>query len=348
MPSTPLSPCVHGHRFDGGNVRAERNTRLAVYITAVMMVVEIAGGYLLNSMALLADGWHMGSHAVALGITVTAYALARRLSVDGRFAFGTWKIEVLGAFSSALLLAVVAALMVVQSVERLLAPQPIHYRDAIAIGVVGLLVNLVCAWLLKDAHGHSHSHGHGHDHGHSDHAATKGPAPGVHRLDAVHGHAHADGGTAGPRHDDVNLRSAYMHVVADAATSVLAIAALLGGLYFGADWLDPAMGLLGSALIARWAWGLLRESGMTLLDAEMDSPVVAEIREVVAAELPAATIVDLHVWRVGKDRYACILGLSSSEPIVADEVRRHLAVHEELVHVTVEIVPSSGRMAATA
>jgi cation diffusion facilitator family transporter len=304
---------MHVHRFNEGNLLAEKNTLRAVVITAVMMVVEIAGGYTLNSMALLADGWHMSSHALALGLSVGAYVLARRLAADARFAFGTWKIEVLGGYSSALLLGVVALLMLVQSVERLFEPAPIHYDEAVAIAAVGLLVNLLCAWLLKDGHHHDHGHDHGHPH-HEDHGHA--------------GHAH---------HHDINLRSAYLHVIADAATSVLAILALLGGKYFGANWLDPVMGIVGAGLVARWAASLLKQSGRILLDADMDAPVVQEIREVVARRMPRAAISDLHVWRVGKGRYACILGLVSQQPLTAAVVRGYLSVHEELVHVTVEI-----------
>jgi cation diffusion facilitator family transporter len=307
------SPFRHDHRFNEGNPLAEKNTLRAIVITAVMMVVEITGGYLLNSMALLADGWHMSSHALALGLSLGAYALARRLAGDGRFAFGTWKIEVLAGYSSALLLAVVAALMLFQSVERLFAPSAIHYDEAIAIAAVGLFVNLLCAWLLRDGH-HGHHHGHAHhDHGHG------------------HGHGH------GHHHHDINLRSAYLHVIADAATSVLAILALLGGKYFGARWLDPAMGIVGAALVANWAVGLLRQSGKALLDADMDAPVVQEVRDAIAEHFPDAAISDLHVWRVGKGRYACILALVSARPLSAAAVRGCLAVHEELAHVTVEI-----------
>lgn len=305
------APHAHDHVFHDGNATGERNTRRAVAITLVMMVVEITGGYALNSMALLADGWHMSSHALALGLSLAAYALARRLAGDRRFAFGTWKIEVLAGYTSALLLIVVAVVMLVQSVQRLLSPGAIHYNEAIAIAALGLAVNLLCAWLLKDGH-HGHDHGHGHDH---------------------HGHAHDHG----HHHHDINLRSAYLHVIADAATSVLAIAALIGGKYFGAVWMDPLMGILGAVLVTRWAVGLMRQSGRVLLDAEMDAPVVAEIREVVEQALPAAAISDLHVWRVGKGSYACVLALVSSAPLTAHEVRRHLSVHEELVHVTVEI-----------
>jgi cation diffusion facilitator family transporter len=311
MTTPDASAFTHSHQFNHVDAKAERNTRRVVWITAAMMVVEIVGGYWLNSMALLADGWHMSSHALAMGLSVLAYALARRYAQDGRFAFGTWKIEILGGFSSALLLAVVAALMMFQSLQRLFVPAVIHYDDAILIAVLGLGVNLLCAWLLRGEHphGHTHAHGHGHDHGHDGH----------------------------PHHHDVNLRAAYLHVIADAATSVLAIIALVGGKLYGVGWLDPVMGMVGSILVARWAVGLLRESGKILLDAEMDQPLVEEIRALVTAQFTTAAISDLHVWRVGRDSYACILGLVATTPIRAEDVRRQLVIHEELVHVTVEI-----------
>lgn len=303
----------HSHQFNEANLAAEARTRWVVAITATMMVIEIIGGYVLNSMALLADGWHMSSHAVAMGISLLAYAYARKHANDTRFAFGTWKVEILGGFSSAMLLVMVAVLMLIQSGERFANPTPIFYNEAIAIGALGLVVNLVCAWLLRDDH--SHHHHDGHAHGHDDHGH--------------HDHAHG--------HHDVNLRSAYIHVVADAATSVLAIVALFGGKYFGAVWLDPVMGVVGAILVARWAIGLLRESGRILLDAEMHSPVVDEIRDVVREDLPGATITDLHVWRVGRGNYACILGLRSDTYVAPEKVRSYLSVHEELKHITVEI-----------
>ncbi|MEN5236271.1 MULTISPECIES: CDF family Co(II)/Ni(II) efflux transporter DmeF [Pseudomonas] len=294
---------LHSHQFHTSNLGAERKTRLAVWLTAVMMVAEIAGGWFFNSMALLADGWHMSSHALALGLSLLAYAAARRYAGDRRFAFGTWKIEILGGYSSALLLLGVAALMAFQSVERLLTPGAIHYDEAIFIAVIGLAVNLICAWLLRDDH--SHHHEHAHDHGH--------------------------------HHHDLNLRSAYLHVIADAATSVLAIVALVAGKLWGAGWLDPVMGLVGAMLVALWAKGLLRDTGRVLLDAEMDAPVVEEIREVVAQLPVPAAITDLHVWRVGKDQYACIVSLATAGALSADSVRQALGVHEELAHITVEV-----------
>ena len=309
MAVTTSSAAGHSHAFHAGNARGERRTRIVVAITAIMMVVEIVGGYALNSMALLADGWHMSSHTLAMGLSLLAYVAARRYATDPRLAFGTWKIEILGGFSSAILLAVVAALMLFQSLDRLLTPSPIHYSEAIPIAVLGLVVNAVCAWLLRDGdHHHAHAHARG---------------------DAHH-------------HHDVNLRSAYVHVIADAATSLLAIGALLGGKYLGAFWLDPAMGVLGAILVARWSFALMRESGRILLDAEMDAPVVQEIRDVVHESLPDAQITDLHVWRVAHDGYACILGLAVTEDLSPDDVRRYLSVHEELVHVTVEVT-STGK-----
>lgn len=306
MNSSPsLEALRHSHRFDEGNPLAERNTRWAVALTSVMMVAEISGGWVYNSMALLADGWHMSSHTLALGLAVFAYGAARRFAHDKRFTFGTWKIEVLGSYTSALLLVLIAALMLYQSVERLIAPTPIHFDQAIAIAIVGLLVNLACAWLLKGGHHHHHSHG---------------------SHDDAHDH-----------HHDLNLRSAYLHVLADAATSVLAIVALIGGKIWGAIWLDPVMGIVGSGLVAYWAYGLLRDSGRVLLDAEMDAPVVAEVREVIDASPIKASITDLHVWRVGKGKYACILSLATHEDAQPEDFKKLLRVHEELVHISVEL-----------
>jgi len=306
QPSVSVDAWRHSHVFDEGNPLAERNTRWAVFLTAITMVAEIAGGWAFNSMALLADGWHMSSHALALGLSVVAYRAARRFAHDARFAFGTWKIEVLGGYTSAVFLVGVVVLMSYQSIERLISPTPIHYDQAIAIAVVGLAVNLTCAWLLKGGHGHHHDH----DHDHHDH---------------------------GHHHHDLNLRSAYLHVLTDAATSVLAIVALFGGKIWGAVWLDPTMGIVGAGLVAIWAYGLLRDTGRVLLDAEMDAPVVTEIRDVIKASEGQADITDLHVWRVGKGKYACILSLAVREDLAPDDFKRQLAVHEELVHITVEV-----------
>ena len=313
MQSHDLSAWTHKHSFDTGNPAAERGTQAVMWITLAMMVIEIVAGYGFNSMALLADGWHMSSHALAIGLSAFAYAAARRHADDPRFAFGTWKIEILGGYTSAILLLGVAALMLVGSVERIITPQAIHYREALAIAVVGLVVNIVCALILGRAQDH-----HEHDHGYAPHHTG--------------GHGH--------HHHDLNLRSAYLHVLADAATSLLAIAALIGGLYYGWSWLDPVMGIVGAVLVASWARKLLLETGKVLLDREMDHPVVAEIRDAVetGAENGATRIADLHVWRVGKASYACALSLVTHDRnLTAQRVRQQLAVHEEVVHVTVEI-----------
>lgn len=306
MHTHDLSVWQHEHRFQGDSHAAERSTRLVMWITAAAMLLEIGSGWWFNSMALLADGWHMSSHAVAIGLSAFAYAAARRYAADRRFAFGTWKIEVLGGFASALFLLGVAALMVAGSLERLWSPSAIHYKEAIAVAVVGLLVNLVCARLLGGAHhGHHHAHEHGHDHGH-----------------------------------DLNLRSAYLHVLADAATSVLAIVALAGGWLYGWAWLDPLMGIVGAVLVASWARGLLLETGKVLLDREMDHPVVDEIREGVERGLADSEtrIADLHVWRVGQGAYACALSVvTHSSTLTPDEVRATFSMHEEIRHSTIEI-----------
>jgi len=305
-----LEDWTHSHVFDQGNPLAERNTLFAVILTSVMMIAEICGGWIFNSMALLADGWHMSSHALALGLSVLAYAAARRFAHDSRFAFGTWKIEVLGGYTSALFLVLVAGLMLYQSVERLIAPTPIHYNQAIGLAVVGLLVNLACAWLLKDGHGHHHDE---------------------------HHHGGEQDGRNHQHHHDVNLRSAYLHVITDAATSVLAIIALTAGKLWGASWLDPVMGIVGAGLVSVWAYGLLRDSGKILLDAEMDAPVVEEVREAIKIAPVDAQIVDLHVWRVGKGKYACILSLVTSPSVGADYFKEQLKIHKELVHISVEV-----------
>lgn len=315
---------THTHAFDEGNPLAERNTRRAMLLTAAMMVIEIAGGWYYNSMAVLADGWHMSSHALALGLAVFAYSCARRYAGDHRFAFGTWKIEILASYTSAILLLGVAGLMAFQSIERLVSPTPIHYSQAVTIAIVGLVVNLVCAWLLRGHHGHDHA---GHDHSDHDHGG--------------HGHAHDHS-----HHHDLNLRSAYLHVVADAATSVLAIIALAGGMFWGATWMDPMMGIVGAVLVTVWAWSLLRDSGSVLLDAEMNASVVQEVREAIEQGKVPARITDLHVWRVGRGKYACVVGVVTSASVDADYFRRVLGVHEELAHITVEVchIPMPGNL----
>ena len=307
MHSDHLSDWSHDHAFNSGNPKAERGTRLVMWITAAMMVVEIFAGWWFNSMALLADGWHMSSHAVAIGLSAFAYAAARQYASDPRFAFGTWKIEILGGFASAIFLLGIAALMIFSSVERLLSPQAIHYREAIVVATIGLFVNLICAFILNRADDHHHQHD-----GHNP-----------------HDHYH-----------DLNLKSAYTHVVADAATSVLAIVALAGGLYFGWSWLDPVIGIVGAALVANWAKGLIIDTGKVLLDREMDHPVVDEVRAAIETgpKDGETQVTDLHVWRVGKRAYSCAVSVVTHDTTLTPQrIREQLTQHEEIVHVTAEI-----------
>ncbi len=309
MHANDLSAWQHDHIFDTGNAAGESGTRIVMWITAVMMVVEISSGWWLNSMALLADGFHMSSHAVAIGLSAFAYAAARRHSGDSRYAFGTWKVEVLGGFASAIFLLIVVALMVVGSIERLFSPSPIRYEEAIVIAAVGLAVNILSAYILGNAH----------HHGHDDHH---------------HHHSRAD------VHHDLNLRSAYVHVMADAATSILAILALAGGWRYGWSWLDPVMGLVGAMVVVLWARRLIADTSRVLLDREMDHPVVKEIREVVelGGRDSETRIVDLHVWRVGKGSYACALSIvTHDKELTATKVRQWISEHEEVVHATIEI-----------
>ncbi|MCL1825388.1 MAG: CDF family Co(II)/Ni(II) efflux transporter DmeF [Betaproteobacteria bacterium] len=299
-------PCTHNRVFDTGSGTAERSTWIVTWITAVTMVVEIAAGWWFNSMALLADGWHMSSHTLAIGLSAVAYAAARRYAGDSRFAFGTWKIEVLSGFASAIFLLGIAAMMVVGSTERIISPQPIHYREAMLVAVLGLAVNLACALILARAqHGHGHAHSHHHAHG---------------------------------THHDLNMKSAYIHVLTDALTSVLAIIALAGGWLWGWNWLDPVMGIIGAILVAIWAKGLIIETGKVLLDREMDHPIVHEIMD--SVEAGDTHINDLHVWRVGKNAYSCAISAITHDAAVTPAViRARLAAHREIVHSTIELCP---------
>jgi cation diffusion facilitator family transporter len=309
MNSDDLSDWTHDHAFDSNSEVAERSTRLVMWITVVTMFVEILAGWAFNSMSLLADGWHMSSHALAIGLSAMAYAAARTYANDPRFAFGTWKIEILAGFASALFLLGVALAMVIGSLERLISPQAIQFEEAIIVGVLGLAVNLVCAYILGQAH---HQHGHGPGHAHSAHEHH-------------------------PHHHDLNLKSAYFHVVADAFTSVLAIVALVGGWLYGWAWLDPVMGIVGAVLVALWAKSLLLETAKVLLDREMDHPVVQEIKDAVEAD-GQTRVTDLHVWRVGKKVYSCALtAVTQDAQLTPNTLRERLAVHEEIIHLTIEL-----------
>jgi cation diffusion facilitator family transporter len=316
----------HEHVFLGeDHARNERRTWLVIALTATMMVAEITAGTIFGSMALLADGWHMSTHASALLITALAYRYARRHARNPRFTFGTGKLGDLAAFGSATVLAIVALLIGWESIMRLRSPVPISFDEAALVAVVGLIVNLVSAWLLKDDH-HHHHHGHGHDHGHD------------HRHEDAHGadHVHPgeSPGRAGSR--DNNLRAAYLHVLADALTSVLAIVALLAGRSYGWVWLDPVIGIVGALVILRWSWGLLRDSGAVLLDylpEHEDLP--AEVRAAIESEHDE--IVDLHIWQLGPGHHGAIVSIVSADPKPVPEYRKRLEGIHELAHVTIEV-----------
>ncbi len=315
MQTRNLPSYSHNRVFDESRRAAERGTRAVMWITIAMMVVEIISGWWFNSMALLADGWHMSSHAVAIGLSAFAYAAARHYAQDSRFTFGTWKIEVLSGFTSAIFLLGIAVMMVFSSVERIFSPQPIHYMEAMIVAAIGLAVNVVCAIILGRAHDHHNHHNHHEQHEHHEH------------------HEH-------PHHHDLNLKSAYVHVIADAATSVLAIIALAGGWLYGWSWLDPAIGIVGAVLVAIWSKNLIIATGTALLDREMDHPVVDKIRKVVESGPATADtlITDLHVWRVGTRAYSCALSVDTNDKTLTPQrVHKQLAQHEEIVHATIEI-----------
>jgi cation diffusion facilitator family transporter len=294
---------THDHVFLGhGHERAEARARAAAGVTALFMLIEITAGRFFHSMALLADGIHMATHVGALGLAAGAYWLARRHASNTRFTFGSGKFGDLAAFASAIVLGVIAAGVAFESVERLLAPVGVDYRDALIIAAVGLAVNVICAFILADSHDHDHRHGHDHHH--------------------VRDH---------------NMRAAYIHVLADAATSVLALAALAGGLLFGLRWLDPLVGCIGAGVIASWSYGLIRDSGMVLLDAEADPHLAGEIRASVETEFDAR-VADLHLWRLGPGHHGLIVSLVSPGPATAESVKDTLRRrYPDLSHVTVEV-----------
>lgn len=296
----------HNHSFGENKEHIEKKTLIVVIITIVTMIIEIVFGLISNSMALLADGIHMGTHALALGISLMAYVLARKNSGNNRFVFGTWKIEILGAYTSALILGVVALSVAYTSIERIINPLSIQYNQALVVAIIGLVVNLVCAIILNTSGG-SHSHHH-HDHGikHSHH------------------------------HDDLNLKSAYLHVVADAVTSVFAIVALLGAKYYRLDFLDPVMGIVGAMLISRWAFYLLRDSSKILLDYNNNDSLIDEIKCLV--EVDGRTVItDLHIWRVADNSYSCIIALVSSENHSVADIKNRLCSISKITHVTIEM-----------
>ena len=308
MHTHSIDPWRHEHVFLGADhARNERRTWAVIGLTALMMAGEIVAGLAFGSMALLADGFHMATHAGALTIAALAYRYARRHARDARFTFGTGKLGELAGYTSAVILAVVALLIGFESVVRLTAPIPIRFDEAIAVAVLGLVVNLVSAWLLHDGGEHHHSHDHHHD----------------------HGHAHTD-------HQDHNLRSAYFHVLTDALTSVLAIVGLLAGRFYGWLWMDALMGIVGSVVIARWSWGLLRGAGAVLLDTVPDETLAERI--LATLEDGEDRVADLHLWRVGPGHVAAIVALVAEHPEAPAHYKAKLA-GVGLAHLTVEVHP---------
>ena len=301
-----LQKWKHSHRYNIEDRHGERNTRRVIVLTLSMMIIEITAGYLFGSMALLADGWHMGTHAVALGITAFAYYYARRHSDNPSYSFGTGKVGVLGGFTSAVVLGVIALLIGVESIQRLVSPQPIRFNEAIAVAVAGLVVNVISAFLLQEKHNHHHGQGH-------DHAAVK-------------------------KFRDHNLRAAYLHVLADALTSVLAIVALFTGKAFGWIWMDPIMGIVGALIISRWSYGLLVDTGKVLLDRDVNPEAVEEIRSIIEADSDNR-VSDLHLWRVGTHHLSAIVSVVTHFPRSPEDYKKLLADYDEIAHVTVEVNP---------
>lgn len=306
MHTKQLNKWTHDHVFGQDQKHAgEMRTLLVVALTAIMMVVEITTGLIYRSMALLADGLHMASHTTALGIAVFAYVISRRLASDRRFAFGVGKINSLAAFASAVMLLGFALIMVIESTDRLINPLLIAFDQALIVAVVGLVVNGVSAWvLISTPHDHGHSHNHHDEHEH-------------------HGHDH-------------NLRAAYLHILADAATSLLAIVALLAGKYMGAFWLDPVMGLVGAALVTRWSYGLIRDTSRVLLDRQTEEHKALALKESIEKD-SVDLVTDLHIWNIGHNIFAAEIALVSDNPNTPDYYKSLIPSNLKIVHATVEI-----------
>ena len=355
-----LSPFRHSHVFGDEAGQASRGRALlaVAVVTLVTMVAELIAGWLTGSLALTADGWHMGTHAAALGGAVLAMRWSRRARDHEGFAFGGWKIEVLAAYTSALLLAAVAVGLAIESVRSLIHPQTIHYGDAMTVAVLGLLVNLGSVWLLARGGVELPGHDHG-GHGHGGDAAKAPAAERGHRHDQAHDQAHDHGHphdhaaehphashpapkarkpthTAHHKHADHNFRAAYVHVMADAFTSLLAIGALAGGLWWGWPWLDPLVALVGAAVIGQWSWGLLRSSSLALVDATADAPLRQAVRAAIEAD-GDAKLADLHVWQIGPQAWSAALSVVADQPLPAAGYHARLAPLHALRHVTVEV-----------
>lgn len=322
---------AYHHNFLGaGHEHAERRTWAVIWLCGIMMVLEIVGGWLFGSIALVADGMHMSTHAGALFLAAMAYSYARRHASDPRFTFSTGKLGDLAGFTSAIILAMIALLIGWEAVQRLLRPEPIAFAEAIPIACLGLAVNVTSAWLLgggeHDHHGHGHP-GHGHDHAHHAHA---------HDDQANHNHGHDDAHDHNPHaHRDNNMRAAIVHVMADAAVSVLVIAGLLLARAFSWLWIDPLVGIIGAIVIASWAWTLIRDTARILLDMNPDHPLTEKLRE--AIETDGDRIIDLHVWRLGPGHLGAVMSVVSNGGLRAEDYRARLRRFKTLSHVTIEV-----------
>ena len=299
-----LESWQHNHDFAVKNDKGERRTQYVLILTAITMVVEIMAGSVYGSMALLADGWHMATHVAAFMITIFAYRYARKHADNPAYAFGTGKVSVLGGFASAVALAVVALVMLIESMQRIIDPHSIHFNEAIVVASLGLFINIVSAFLLKDDHHHHHDHDHDHSHEH--------------------------------HHHDHNLRAAYMHVLADALTSLLAIVALLSGKYFGWNWLDPVMGIVGAIIITRWSYGLLKQTSPILLDGSIEEEYQSAITETIEKDSDNR-VSDIHIWKVGANHYAAIISLVTHFPKPVGYYKDLLIDFHKLSHTTIEI-----------
>ncbi len=309
MHTHTLENWQHSHDFSVKNEKGERRTKYVLILTAITMIVEILAGSIFGSMALLADGWHMGTHVAAFMITIFAYRYARKHADNPAYAFGTGKVSVLGGFASAVALAVVALVMLIESLQRIIDPHTIQFNEAIAVASLGLLVNVISAFLLKDDH---HHHDHGDHHHHHDH----------------------------------NLRAAYLHVLADALTSLLAIIALVSGKYFGWDWLDPIMGIVGAVIITRWSYGLLKQTSPILLDGSIEQEYQSAITEAIEKDADNR-ITDIHIWRVGANHYAAIISLVTHFPKSAEYYKDLLSGFHKLSHTTIEVNACKDESCAT-
>ena len=327
MHSHSMSQWTHGHAFLGAHHgEHERRTWSVVALTAVMMVAEIVGGTMFGSIALVADGWHMGTHVAALAIAGLAYLFARRHMNDARFTLGTGKFGELAAFASAIILGMIALGIGYELVLRLLYPVAIHYREAIPIAALGLCVNLASAWLLRESHDHGHGHAHGHAAHHDDHDHDHD-----HDHDAHAGHDHVQIG----HQQDSNFRAAYVHVLADALTSVLTIAGLAAAWAFGWTFMDPVVGLIGMVVILSWGLSLVRSAGGVLLDAVPDPAMAQRIRERI--EIDGDQLADLHLWQLGPGHAAVIGSVVSDSPQPPSVYKQRLEGLAGLSHVTVEV-----------